>query len=225
METIGERLRRAIEDWGSIRKFQQAMEASAAPGTSGPAINRYLKDETEPAISFLNAAAEVLGVRPEWLMTGYGSPTTEPTAAEVAERVAPPWVDETHNVLFVRVFGRLMRHLKDRGTPNAYEVAQEMVHSMVHNPIEVCIPAALELPAEFTERDAHRAIAEVFPRGMAEYQNLMLHAIDLAIPVHREERLRSPDMATAAASAVAATSAGRVPKRGGKRQPSRSGKA
>lgn len=73
---IGERLRSAIEAWrdGSIRDFQREMARSGARGSSYATIHSYLADRTRPSEEFLRAAAELLGVRFEWLRDGAGAP-------------------------------------------------------------------------------------------------------------------------------------------------------
>lgn len=85
MDTFGQRLRRAIEEWGSIRAFQRAMEERLADtdvdGYSYPSINEYLKGEVSPRLAFVEHAAAVLGVRPAWLVTGDGEPTDAEEAA------------------------------------------------------------------------------------------------------------------------------------------------
>ena len=100
-ESVGKRLREAItEHWvrpeggnTSIRAFQRQMEARAEDpravdleegkklrGVSYPSINSYLKKGgTTPSLDFLKEAADVLGVRHEWLASGHGSPTTSET--------------------------------------------------------------------------------------------------------------------------------------------------
>lgn len=69
-DTIGKRLRWAIERRTSIRKFQQTMERGGLRGSTGTAINRYLQDGTEPSIEWLRAAAEELDVSLVWLALG-----------------------------------------------------------------------------------------------------------------------------------------------------------
>lgn len=68
MDTIASRLRAAIERWGSIRRFADAMPK--VRGATYGMIHRYLKGETDPPLEFLEAAAGVLGVRVEWLAHG-----------------------------------------------------------------------------------------------------------------------------------------------------------
>lgn len=76
MSAVGERLREAVEehDGMSIRQFQKRMDETDVDGTSYSAVHRYLRpgSTTEPSIAFLKEAAEVLGVRPEWLILNRG---------------------------------------------------------------------------------------------------------------------------------------------------------
>lgn len=83
--TLGERLRRGIESAGhSVRAFHREMEARGVSGSSYPNIHRYLADNSEPALGFLREAADLLGVRYEWLAVGQG-PMKE-TEASVESR-------------------------------------------------------------------------------------------------------------------------------------------
>lgn len=76
MATLSERLNQALERTGmSKRAFITAMARQKAPGSSEPAVYRYLRGENEPSLAFLEIAAEVLGVRVEWLVLGRGEPT------------------------------------------------------------------------------------------------------------------------------------------------------
>lgn len=85
MATIGERLRIAIRRMPArgrergIRLFQKQMEERypGVTGTSYPSIHSYLQNRTAPPLEFLAAAAELLGVREEWLANGEGEMTEE----------------------------------------------------------------------------------------------------------------------------------------------------
>lgn len=114
--TVGERLRKAItEHWvrqegerTSIRAFQEEMERRAkdpqvadpqwgrgrpGPGVSYPSINAYLQDEATPSLEFLKEAADVLGVRHEWLAFGDREPTVSET--EILAQVGREALKET----------------------------------------------------------------------------------------------------------------------------------
>jgi hypothetical protein len=67
---FGARLRSAIERWGSIRRFQQVMERTGAPGCSEPAVYRYLRGVSEPGVTWLRHASGILEVSVHWLVTG-----------------------------------------------------------------------------------------------------------------------------------------------------------
>ncbi len=88
MRTIGERLRWALEHREiSIRAFQQEMHSMQVPGSSYPAVHRYLKGETTPSVEFLMKAAGFLKVRPAWLIVGDGFPTEEEQLEELKYRI------------------------------------------------------------------------------------------------------------------------------------------
>jgi hypothetical protein len=87
-ETAGERLRRFLGEGPdarmSVRAFAARMqEREPRPkGSTRAMIHRYLSGAQPPA-DFLEAAADQLGLNPEWLAFGRGEPTT--TDATVAE--------------------------------------------------------------------------------------------------------------------------------------------
>lgn len=103
MDTLGDRLRSAIEVWsirrghtigarGAIRAFQVAMArrlrgSGARSGESYRAIMSYLSGSSYPALEWLLEAAELLGVRSGWLLTGegYRTPEEELVGARITE--------------------------------------------------------------------------------------------------------------------------------------------
>jgi hypothetical protein len=92
---LGDRLTMAVKRWHARtarnprgdgqRAFVRAMEnlsrlraeAGHAPisGISRPMVHRYLKGEAVPPLAFVAAAADLLGVRFEWLAVDAGAPT------------------------------------------------------------------------------------------------------------------------------------------------------
>lgn len=72
--TRADRLKDAIvrSPLKSIRKFHEAIAEKPVPGNSYPVIYRYLKGTAVPPVEFLEAAAEILGVKPAWLAFGTG---------------------------------------------------------------------------------------------------------------------------------------------------------
>jgi transcriptional regulator with XRE-family HTH domain len=84
--TTGERLTQALESRRmGKRAFQRAMKQTGVRGSSYPAIDRYLRGQTEPSQSFLEHAAELLGVRLAWLASGVGEKTDAEAAVAAAE--------------------------------------------------------------------------------------------------------------------------------------------
>lgn len=65
--------------FGSERKFQRALKKAAPElrGTARNTIRGYLSGEAEPDPGWVRCAAEVLGVREEWLASGSGARTPE----------------------------------------------------------------------------------------------------------------------------------------------------
>lgn len=83
--TISERLKELLEErkW-STRAFQEEVKRRAGEGTRGvsyASVWEYVEGRTDPPLSFLRVAAEVLDVREAWLTTGDG-PRTDDHAVE-----------------------------------------------------------------------------------------------------------------------------------------------
>jgi len=91
--SISDRLKQLLleRSW-STRRFQEEVKGRAGEGTRGvsyASVWEYVEGKTDPPLSFLRVAAEVLGVREGWLATGEGHPTDGHAAeAHVAETVA-----------------------------------------------------------------------------------------------------------------------------------------
>ena len=92
---IAERLKYAIEKGtgpgaGSIRKFHKLISEQDVPGNSYPVIHRYLRGTAKPPVAFLEAAADLLGVRPAWLILEDGKPTEREQALAALGTDEPP---------------------------------------------------------------------------------------------------------------------------------------
>ncbi len=73
---VDDRLRSALELRGrSIRGFQHEMHERGVPGSAYASVYAYVHGRTTPPLDFLEAAADVLGVRRAWLLAGEGAPT------------------------------------------------------------------------------------------------------------------------------------------------------
>ena len=77
-----ERLAQAIGEWGAMPDFLSAVRDRGVRGGSPTSVYRYVKAQIVPGIDFLVEAADVLGVRRDWLLFGEG----EQTEAEEATR-------------------------------------------------------------------------------------------------------------------------------------------
>ena len=94
LDTLGKRLRwamnrsdfRAGHQQRGLRLFQRRMPKMR--GTTISSIQTYLADTVEPLPAFLRAAANVLGVREAWLMTGDGLPTADEDATTMDQGFA-----------------------------------------------------------------------------------------------------------------------------------------
>ena len=135
--SISERLQQELKTRTpamSTRQFQKAVEAEAGEGTRGTSyasVYEYVegKGTTEPPLSFLRPAAEVLGVRVEWLVSGRGYPTEEhakaarTAAATVSAQIKIGDIFEITGsgpgpaMLHRKVFKKLGRPLSDTPPP------------------------------------------------------------------------------------------------------------
>lgn len=86
MATVAERLQQALHQWNpgtgrepSIRQFQQELEMrSGVRGTTYASVHSYFSGRApSPPLSFLEAAADILGVRAAWLAFDDGEMTEE----------------------------------------------------------------------------------------------------------------------------------------------------
>lgn len=90
-ESLSDRLNRALGDWKraeagrSVASFHRILAERQVPGSSYSMVYRYLRGQWKPSLGFLEAAAEVLGVRQQWLTYGEG-PHTAADAAIPASR-------------------------------------------------------------------------------------------------------------------------------------------
>ena len=71
---VGDRMSTALQRRGwDARRFHGEMRPRLNGGKSGSAYNTilaYLNNQSEPSLEFLRQAADVLGVRQEWLIVG-----------------------------------------------------------------------------------------------------------------------------------------------------------
>jgi transcriptional regulator with XRE-family HTH domain len=92
---IAQRLKQAMKARQmSTRAFQMEMDGQGVPGASTGAVYRYLSAEATPAVEFLQAAADVLRVKVEWLTYGSGEPTE--VEEELSERERRERTPEPH---------------------------------------------------------------------------------------------------------------------------------
>ena len=86
MSAVRERLEAAREYAGlSVRALHLEMQEREVPGSSYPNVHRYLKGELEPSLGFLREAADVMHVRPKWLIADAGEMTEEAERARLVE--------------------------------------------------------------------------------------------------------------------------------------------
>jgi hypothetical protein len=89
MKKVGDRLAWAIEQarpggW-SINRLHRELQAAGVRGSSYGSVRNYIAGRAEPPLEFLHAAADVLGVRREYLRDGK-EPATKAARALTARR-------------------------------------------------------------------------------------------------------------------------------------------
>lgn len=168
---IGSRLKEAIPQDG-IRAFHREMERREVRGASYAMIHRYLSGEAVPPVEFLEVAADVLGVRPAWLICGDGPMRDEPgelleeLSLDAAARLLP--LAEDRQVVMHTFFGAMRRLLW------AVEVDPEP--EQVRRLAELLVGLV---------REPYRRIGGVMGfdvRTVQDHYVAMLHAIMLLVP-------------------------------------------
>lgn len=100
--SVADRLRLALETEGmSIRGFHKEISGRGVAGGSYPVIHRYLKGQACPPLEFVQGAAEILNIRPEWL--AFGSGPLRPDHEE----------DDHDRTMVLREALTLVEHLRD----------------------------------------------------------------------------------------------------------------
>ena len=187
MSSFGARFQKAIDGRAiSIRAFQREISSRHIKGCSYPAIHRYLNDEATPSFAFLMAAAEVLNVRLPWLALGEGDAVQieldEPEdllakrlGVERLEDVEPRIPFEAL-VPLNKVIARAAMYLHERDKePQERGMVAWQLMGIIASPFESLGIEPDELP----------------PRAYAQYVTAMVHALDLAVPFTRQDRLQA----------------------------------
>lgn len=162
--TVGERLRAAIEESSLsvvefTRRLEERPEAEAFRGTSRAMIYRYFSGDASPTLGLLEAAAEILGVRLSWLVTGEGQQTEaeedlvrpmgagvelDPVDAALREAAPPIWnAGPAPWATFLTLMRRLSASRPDWRDPMGIERLQttaEALHRLLEEPvIRLCV--------------------------------------------------------------------------------------
>ena len=89
MEKVSDRLRSALELPGrpsrTMRSLHRQLQKEGRFDGSHSSLYRYFTGETEAPTTFVVEVAAVLGVLPEWLLTGNGARTEEERPATLSE--------------------------------------------------------------------------------------------------------------------------------------------
>ena len=173
---VPERLRAVIPENG-IRSFYRKMTKKKVPGSSYAMIHRYLAGETVPSLKFLEGAADVLGVRPAWLICGDGERTdaapADPTLLELAQDAAYQLAFQAEDKqavidAFHGAVRRLYWSLDTEPEPEQLSRMAELLVGLVREP---------------SRRLRHNL--PLGPRQVQDHYVAMLHAFTLIMPMWR----------------------------------------
>ena len=173
---VPERLKDVIPRNG-IRAFHREMTDKKVPGSSYAMIHRYLAGEKVPSLKFLEGAADVLGVRPAWLICGDGERTKAapvgPTLRELTQDAAYQLVTFTEDKqavidAFHGAVRRLYWALETEPEPEQLSRMAELLVGLVREPF---LRLHHNLP--------------LGPRQVQDHYVAMLHAITLIMPMWR----------------------------------------
>lgn len=94
---IGSRIREAVVLRGmSLRALGRTLSKRSVRGSSYAMIHRYMSGKTAPALPFLQAVAELMDVRLEWLAAGSGGMTAADERAEREREAALKGLDRQY---------------------------------------------------------------------------------------------------------------------------------
>ena len=199
--SFAERLRHAIEtrmERGSIREFHKRIAERDVSGSSYPVIHRYLKGEVMPPLDFLEAAAEVLRVRPAWLILGEGEPTEFETAVSEQQKKSPE--DAAIERMLLQI-AHLFPEFS-RIQPWAHRVFWQTIirlvkHRTAHNPDGVSNVRIAERSAVFVAGEIANPIREIEPGNitddqLSDYVASICQALMRLIPSGATARVETP---------------------------------
>lgn len=173
---VPERLREVIPENG-ISEFHRDMTDKKVPGSSYAMIHRYLAGKKMPSLKFLEGAADVLSVRPAWLICGDGERTKTapvgPTLLELAQDAAyqlAPLAEDKQAVIdaFHGAVRRLYWALETEPEPEQLSRMAELLVGLVKEP-------SLRLRHNLLDG----------PRQLQDHYVAVLHALTLVMPMWR----------------------------------------
>jgi transcriptional regulator with XRE-family HTH domain len=178
--TVGERLRQAVEERGSIRQFQRKVaklcQERGIGGSSYSMIYKYLQGTRPVPLPFAGVAAELLGVSEAWLLTGEG----DIRAAErdpLAERA--PLIAQLDSPLiwdaFLAVLARFETACMERPTEAESLDMAEALHHMITEPLEIVVRGiSLRQIHDFVVAQALALMLVAPERGSVENAGVLL---------------------------------------------------
>ncbi len=188
-ESLSERLNRALEDWKrgeagrSISSFHRILAERQVQGSSYAMIHRYLRGQWKPSLRFLEAAAEVLGVRQQWLTYGEG-PRNAAEAALPASRTVSVGLNA---VVVTETEAKLL--------DLAGELGLAELHAVRHRLIASCRDGHQATPNEIDDlgdwlgkrvlEPLQRLESDLSERQGEDYVRAACHALMLAMPESR----------------------------------------
>ena len=187
-ESLSDRLGHALQDWKrggprrSISSFHRILAERQVPGSSYAMIHRYLGGQGEPSLKFIEAAAEVLEVRPAWLTYGAGAQTA--AEAAMASRTAIVGLDA---VLVTETEAKLVDLTGEFGLAELHAARRRLVAS--------CRDGHQATPNEIQElgdwlgkrvlEPLQRLESDLSGRQGEDYVRAACHALMLAVPEGR----------------------------------------
>ena len=190
-ESLSDRLNQALQDWKrgeagrSVSSFHRILAERQVPGSSYAMVHRYLRGQWKPSLGFLEAAAEVLGVRQQWLTYGEG-PHTAAEAAMPASRTVSVSVS-LDAVLVTETEAKLLDLAGELGLAELHAVRRRLIascrdgHQATPNEIE-------ELGDWLGKRvlePLQRLESDLSERQGEDYVRAACHALMLAMPESR----------------------------------------
>ena len=129
--SLAVRLRQALDRADiSVRGLHRALRERSVPSSSYGSVNSYVKGKSEPRRDWIEAAAETLGVRAEWLARGDGAMTAAEEA--IRQRIDAGTSDEAYDDFIRRVDAQIDGMLAQLQWHSLHGLPPEVQHLLRH---------------------------------------------------------------------------------------------